>query len=267
VTANGIRIHYLDWGGEGEPLLFLAGFTDTAHVFDDFAPKFTDRFHVLALTRRGFGDSEKPASGYDTRTRVEDIRGFLDAMQIDRASLVGHSIAGDELTLFATTYPQRVRKLVYLDAAYDDTERSKVGVNAPDIPPFMKRMLLEAHGSPDAASVVAQLPPPEMWGRFLAIIRPHLTIRPDYTKLAAPALAIYATSAHKPPSKADEATRRAIQEWYEKNDAPFTRASIEQFQREAAHGEVLEMKDADHYLFRGATADEAALRIKEFLLR
>jgi hypothetical protein len=47
VTANGIRLHYLDWGGTGETILFLPGFNDTAHVYDHFAPVFTDHFHVI----------------------------------------------------------------------------------------------------------------------------------------------------------------------------------------------------------------------------
>ena len=90
VTANGIKLHYLDWAGKGESLLFLAGTTNTAHVFDDIAPKFKDRFRVLALTRRGHGQSESPATGYDIPTLVEDIRQFLDARKIKRVSLVGH---------------------------------------------------------------------------------------------------------------------------------------------------------------------------------
>lgn len=86
VTANGIRLHYLDWGGTGGVLLLLTGYGDDAHVFDDFAPKFTDHFHVIALTRRGFGESDKPATGYDIATRVEDIRQFLDALKIGEVS-------------------------------------------------------------------------------------------------------------------------------------------------------------------------------------
>src|SRR6266853_5506076 len=67
VTANGVRLHYLDWGGRGDTILFLPGFNDTAHVYDQFAPRFTDRFHVIGLTRRGVGESDKPKDGYDTR--------------------------------------------------------------------------------------------------------------------------------------------------------------------------------------------------------
>src|SRR5688572_4691157 len=119
ITVNGVKLHYLDWSGQGETMLFLHGLGDTAHIFDDLAPKFTEQFRVLGLTRRGHGQSEKPETGYDTATLVEDIRQFLDALEIERVILVGHSLAGDELTRFAGEHPDRVIKLVYLDAAYD----------------------------------------------------------------------------------------------------------------------------------------------------
>src|SRR6185437_2199321 len=72
--GGGVRLHYLDWGGSGQTIVFLAGQGNTAHAFDDFAPRFTDRYHVVALTRRGFGESSHPASGYDTPRLVEDVR-------------------------------------------------------------------------------------------------------------------------------------------------------------------------------------------------
>jgi non-heme chloroperoxidase len=85
---------------------------DTAHRYDDFAPKFTNQFRVLALTRRGHGESEIPETGYDTATLVADIRQFLDALKIQRVILAGHSFAGDELTRFAVRYPDRVTKQI-----------------------------------------------------------------------------------------------------------------------------------------------------------
>lgn len=116
-TANGINLHYLDWGGTGTPLLFLAGSGDSAHIFDEIAPHFTDQFCVLAMTRRGHGQSDRPETGYDLSTLAEDICLFLEALHISRVSLVGHSMAGDELTMFANRYPEKVGKLVYLDAS------------------------------------------------------------------------------------------------------------------------------------------------------
>jgi non-heme chloroperoxidase len=121
VTANGIRLQYLDWGGNGPVLLFLAGFGCSAHIYGSFAPRFTDRFHVIGVTRRAHGDSDYPETGYDVDTLAEDLLQFMDALQINRAILVGHSMANLELSHFAVLHPERVTKLVYLDAAYNRT--------------------------------------------------------------------------------------------------------------------------------------------------
>jgi len=59
-----VRLEVLDWGGSGRPLVLLAGGGDTAHVFDDFAPKLTASFQVYAITRRGFGESGFSPGGY-----------------------------------------------------------------------------------------------------------------------------------------------------------------------------------------------------------
>ena len=96
----------------------------SAYIFNKFAPRFTDKFRVLALTRRGHGDSDYPETGYDADTLVEDIRQFMDRLKIETASLAGHSLAGVELTHFAATYPERVEKLIYLDAL-DDRRREQ----------------------------------------------------------------------------------------------------------------------------------------------
>src|SRR5687768_776430 len=89
MVVDGVRLHYLDWGGDGPPLLFLTPFGASAHEFDGLAPHFTARFRVLALTRRGQPPSEAPDSGYDTRRLVEDTRDFLDALRLPRVALAG----------------------------------------------------------------------------------------------------------------------------------------------------------------------------------
>ena len=121
VKVNGIRLHYLDWGGEGPALVFLTGMGCSVYIFKSFAPRFADKFHVLALDRRGHGDSDYPESGYDPDTLTEDLRQFLDALKIDQVILVGHSMARIELSRFAALYPERLLKIIFLDAAYDSS--------------------------------------------------------------------------------------------------------------------------------------------------
>ncbi|PYS67510.1 MAG: hypothetical protein DMF73_19190 [Acidobacteria bacterium] len=276
VTANGIRLHYLDWGGSGDTILLLPGFNDTAHVYDDFAPRFTDRFHVIGLTRRGVGESDKPAGGYDTSTRVEDIRQFLDALSVRKVSLVGHSMAGDELTLFATRYPDRVSKLVYLDAAYDRTPEGYIASlsDPTNEPGMMQRMRMEALGLPEASKIrVEKMPPPDEWARLVAMHRAIFAFRQDYTKVQAPALAFYAVTAneHYPshwlPKNADESVRTKAEAWWQEKGHALMREPVGKFRREIPHGEVVELDDAKHYVFIGETAADVSAKTREFLLR
>jgi pimeloyl-ACP methyl ester carboxylesterase len=116
-----VRLEVLDWGGRGQTLVFLAGLGNTAHVFDEFAPRFVDRFRAVGITRRGFGASSRPSVGYGAQRLSEDVVGTIDALHLDRPVLVGHSIAGDELSYIAARAGNRVAGLVYLDAAYDRT--------------------------------------------------------------------------------------------------------------------------------------------------
>jgi pimeloyl-ACP methyl ester carboxylesterase len=117
--APGVSVEVLDWGGRGAPLVFLAGLGNTAHVFDDFAPQFTDSFHVVGITRRGFGASSGSRPPSDLDTLVADITAVLDTFSLGHVILVGHSIAGEEMTRFAEIHGTRCAGLVYLDAAYD----------------------------------------------------------------------------------------------------------------------------------------------------
>ena len=70
----------MDWGGRGPPLVFLAGLGDAAHVFDGFAPQFSDSFHVVGITRRGFGASAGAPPPGDLDTLVGDITAILDTL-------------------------------------------------------------------------------------------------------------------------------------------------------------------------------------------
>ena len=98
--------------------MLLAGLGNTAHVFDDFAPKLTSEYHVYGITRRGFGASSSPDSGYSADRLGDDIIAVLDALKLDRPVLVGHSIAGEELSSVGSRHPEKVAGLVYLDAGY-----------------------------------------------------------------------------------------------------------------------------------------------------
>jgi non-heme chloroperoxidase len=114
-----VTLEVLDWGGSGRPIVLLAGLGDTAHVFDDFAPKLTSENHVYGITRRGFGASSAPDSGYSADALGDDVISVLDALKLERPVVVGHSIAGEELSSIGTRHPERIAGLIYLDAGYE----------------------------------------------------------------------------------------------------------------------------------------------------
>jgi pimeloyl-ACP methyl ester carboxylesterase len=117
----GVRLEVKDWGGAGRPVVLLAGLGGTLHVFDDFAPKLTGRYHVYGITRRGYGASSAPDPGggrYDADRLGDDVISVLDQMKIQDPVLIGHSFAGEELSSVCSRFPNRVAGLVYLDAAY-----------------------------------------------------------------------------------------------------------------------------------------------------
>jgi non-heme chloroperoxidase len=113
-----VRLEVLDWGGSGRPVVLLAGGGNTAHVFDEFATKLTANFHVYGITRRGFGASGFSASEPSGDRLGEDILAVIDALKLNRPVVVGHSIAGAELSSVATSRSDRIAGLVYLEAGY-----------------------------------------------------------------------------------------------------------------------------------------------------
>jgi pimeloyl-ACP methyl ester carboxylesterase len=128
VDLDGVHLAYLDWGGIGPALVMVHGLGGNPHVFDDLAPLLRDHLHVLAYARRGEGDSDRPLKGpYDQKSLADDLGRLLDGLHIDRANLLALSTGGNEITRFAAYAPTRVGKLVYLDAAYDWSDPTFLG--------------------------------------------------------------------------------------------------------------------------------------------
>ncbi len=233
--VNGVTLQYVDWGGRGDVILLLPGLGDDVHRFDTFAPRFTDRFHVIGFSRRGQGESEKPASGYEPGTLVEDIRAFLDAMHVERVDIIGHSIAGVEMTVFAAKYPSRVRHLVYLDAAYDMGAAREAALNAKLI-------------GPDTKSGPFPLDQIEAGAN---------ATRMDYRAIQAPALAFFVIN--KPVGEG---------KWYKAFELGYKGEQIAIFKRDMKRGHVVEYRDTDHFFFNDVKkADGVAEDIREFLSR
>ncbi len=276
-VAPGVRLEVLDWGGSGPPLVFLSGLQDVAHGFDDLAPRFIDRHHVLAITRRGYGASSRPDSGYDLASRMADLRAVLDSLGLPRVALVGHSIAGDELTAFADAYPDRVTALVYLDAAYDHSGLGDMLGEYPPPPPMLaadsasvravQTYLQRVYGMHIPEAQLRAIGRYDAAGRLVGNVTPAVTDslilvacgHPDYSAVRAPALVIYAVIdsvqqlfpswATLDTTDRDLALRftAALQTW-----EAAERARV---RRELPAAQVLELHGANHYVFDSHSAE------------
>ncbi len=117
VTANGINLHYLDWGAEGNPpLVLLHGLRGHANVWADVAESLCGDYHVYALDQRGRGDTDHaPGGDYSTEAFVADLIGFVDAIGLDKFVLFGHSMGGRNSMAFAGAHPERLERLCIVD--------------------------------------------------------------------------------------------------------------------------------------------------------
>ena len=100
-----MRLEVLDWGGTGRPVVLLAGGGNTAHIFDEFAPKLAANYHVYGITRRGYGASGFSATDDPAGRLGDDVVAVIDALKLKKPVLVGHSIAGAELSSVANRHP------------------------------------------------------------------------------------------------------------------------------------------------------------------
>jgi pimeloyl-ACP methyl ester carboxylesterase len=295
VHVNGIRLHYLDWGGEGPALILLSGMGSSAYIYNKFAPRFTDRFHVLALTRRGHGDSDYPEAGYDADTLTEDIRQFMDHLKVEKAVLAGHSLAGVELTHFAGTYPERVDKLVYLEAL-DDRRREKaiheqnplksVEIKKEESAPprsFEEYIAMVKREVPEFAKIWSDLWNEEFShgvkvnedGIFVdkmpssvekMIVENLITgYAPKKVEAIIPTLCFFGKRKRKLTDDYTVEQKAAFEQFYRDVNEPFFRSVIAEFQTRFPHAEVVIIPDGHHYCFI-AQEDLVYEEMRRFLL-
>jgi len=303
MTIDGVRRHYIDYGGRGQTVLLLSGLGDNAHIFDDLAPRLTDKYRVIALTRRGSGRSDKPADGYTLDTLTDDIKNFLDRMGISgKVHLAGHSIAGIELTRFAARFPERVSKLVYLDAVYDytlaaDAEPPQLppGVTEEDVNTLIAPEPTPEDGASLESAIAFQRGQHSVWSRAMensfrdsvevlsdGSVRPRTgdeitqqmlataqQYKPEWDKITVPALVLVPIPGrieqifpYLPESITD--TVRLLAELVLEGDVSSKRVQSGEFRQKVANVQVVEIPDAEHYVFV-QYLDETVRLMRDFL--
>jgi len=255
---SSVRLEVLDWGGTGRPIVFVGCYL-TAHVYDDIAPKLTDRFHVYAVTRRGVGASDRPATGYDPRRRADDILEVIGSFGMQRPILVGNSCGGAILHALGAQHPDRLGGLVYLDAAEDPTlALADYGpATLPDpahIPAFVGKHVPVVF--PEAE--VREMKERPIEPAIRKAITEDNNVRPEYARIRVPVLAIYRTMTFEQALKdyppANEQQRAALNLRYAN-----ARQMLSKWQRDLLAGvptaRIVELPGANLYMFLSNEGD------------
>lgn len=126
VSVNNLRLRYLEWGGKEKlPLVCLHGHAAQAHIFDEFAEAMSAHYHVYAIDQRGHGESQWATDGYDRLRFVEDLAAVLDALDLRKVVLVGHSMGGWNSLLYTAAHQERVEKIILIDISAEFSEEAK----------------------------------------------------------------------------------------------------------------------------------------------
>jgi len=256
-----VRLEVLDWGGSGRPILFVGCYL-TGHVYDDIAPKLTDQFRVYAVTRRGVGVSDHPATGYDPQRRSDDILEVIGAVGMQKPILIGNSCGGDILHTLGAQQPDRLGGLVYLDAAEDPMlTLADYGFAPADLaqvrahmPAYVGKTDLLTFPEGERRQMAERPLDP---GIRKAIVDDN-KVRPDYARIRVPVLAIYRAETMEqnlrdyPPT--NEEQRAALNQAY-----AGKRARLSKWQRDLLSGvpaaRIVELPGANLYMFLSNEAD------------
>lgn len=280
---GGVRLHVLDWGGPGLPVVMLHGAGQSAHVFRTLAPALDGGLRPLAITFRAHGESDTPEHGYTVARFAADVAAVLDAMEIPRAALVGHSLGGSIATHAAAAAPERVSHLVYLDSLADYVGIGRIQARNPARPPLLPP------GADDAAERAwhraysygtwNEAVEADWRARAAPAVRAHrrellaevvddvASIPEPFAAVRCPALALMAHESVRtqfPWLERGDPRLDAAREWLRDVRTPWRRAAAERFLREVAHARVAEVH-GNHFFFLTAPGRTAA-EIRGFLL-
>jgi len=115
-SVNGVRLAY-EKAGDGYPLLLIHGFSRDRHLWRKVTPGLARRFTVVAMDRRGYGESDRPAdaAGYDNRTVAADALALARSLRWKKFIVVGHDRGAPVAQRLSADHPENITALVMLD--------------------------------------------------------------------------------------------------------------------------------------------------------
>jgi len=282
-VGEGVRLHLLDWGGEGDPVLLLHGFGQSAHIYRTMAPLLAGGLRPVALTFRAHGESGTPEEGYSLGRFAADVITAMDQLGVERAALVAHSLGAAVATRVAVDAPGRVTHVVYLDSLTDYAGIGRIQARNPARAPLLspgaddeaerawhRAYIYGTWNAAAGADWAARAEPAVRIHRreLLAELVDDVTHTPEpFGELRCPALALMAHESVRtqfPWLPRDDPRHAAARDWLRDVRTPWRRASAERFVREAPNGRVAEIH-GNHYFFL-SDAERTAAEIRGFLL-
>jgi pimeloyl-ACP methyl ester carboxylesterase len=113
--VNGVKLHFLI-AGHGKPIILLHGYAQTSHMWRPLIAALAETHTIIAPDLRGFGDSSKPAGGYDKKTMAQDIHALAASLGYGRTGIAGHDIGLMVAYAYAAQFPTEVDRIVLMDA-------------------------------------------------------------------------------------------------------------------------------------------------------
>ncbi len=116
IVAGDLTFHCVQWGEQGPAIIFVHGITANAFCFQAFADDLARDHRVFAYDLRGRGDSDKPEIGYSIPIHASDLAELINELSLDRPVIAGHSLGALIALYFAANYPEKLSKLILIDA-------------------------------------------------------------------------------------------------------------------------------------------------------
>ncbi len=119
VTVDGVNYHYTEYPGSGQDIFLLHGFASSTYTWEKVAPILqANGYHVWALDMKGFGWSDKPEDAdYSPQQLMEEVNAWMEKVGLSKVVFAGNSLGGAIAWNMALTHPDKVQKLVLIDAA------------------------------------------------------------------------------------------------------------------------------------------------------
>jgi pimeloyl-ACP methyl ester carboxylesterase len=272
--GDGVGIQLALWEGKGDAILCIHGLTANSRCWDRIVSGLVPDYRVLAMDLRGRGLSDKPAKGYSVAHHVRDVKNVLEDQALEQVILMGHSLGAFVSLAFAAQYPDRVRKLILVDAAGDLTEAQWDKIEGA-IKPSVDRIGQVFPTFEDYTAPLKQAPFLQPWSRFLdTYFRYEIEEVEGGVSSRTPSEAIweeisnirhFVSSRFYSSISCPVLILRAPEGILSKDDVVLPEDAVEKMVRDMAHARYVDVAGTNHYAILFQANDTRDLAVRDFL--